>query len=107
MAGALNDITIIGGIIVMFIALGVALPYIQRDFGTLETPNDAEALVSGASVEEIDSTVGAIDVLASVSSMFFWTFGALPIWLDAAIFIPLRLILILVIARNIWVGGGA
>jgi len=46
-------------------------------------------------------------VIWSVVKMFFWTFGSIPTWLDLIVFLPLRIILALIIARNIWIGGGS
>jgi hypothetical protein len=45
-------------------------------------------------------------VFISIGKMFFWTFGTLPLWLDS-VFLMVRIILIVTIARNIWIGGGA
>lgn len=99
-----NDIQIIAVISGIFIFLGVLLPFIQADFNTLETGHDPASLTDDINTDDLDS-VSPFKVFFSVVSMFFWTFGALPFWLDM-VFVVLRLVLILAIARNIWIGGG-
>ena len=98
----MSDIMIIGGIVLLFVALGVALPFIQEAFGVEQTANSAEGLINPA---DASSTVSAFSVIGSVASMFFWTFGALPTWLDL-IFVVLRIMLVVTVARNVWIGGG-
>lgn len=103
-----NDITIIGGIISLFVLLGVLLPIIQADLNIQDTTDvnidDFTSDIQQQAKSESDLTVWK--VLISILSMFFWTFGLIPIWLDC-LFIILRIILAVTIARNIWVGGGA
>jgi hypothetical protein len=45
-------------------------------------------------------------VIGSAFGMLIWSFGGIPIWLDATLFMALRITLVLIIARNIWIGGG-
>lgn len=47
-----------------------------------------------------------LGILVSVLSMFFWSITNIPVWLEIGLFIPLRILLSIAIARNIWVGGG-
>lgn len=102
-----NDISIATGIITLFVLLGLALPFINSSFNETVTTNNVTTLENQIG-EDINNTtsINAFTVLFSVLKMFFWTFGALPFWLDG-IFVILRIILALIIARNIWVGGGA
>ena len=44
--------------------------------------------------------------LASMFSMLVWSFGGIPFWLELLLFVPLRIVLVLLIVRNIWIGGG-
>ncbi len=115
-----NDISIITGIVAVFIAVGVFLPVLDDGYNNVITSsNDIaafEASLSNATGQlgnkEIDPTflnplgsLSIFDIMFSVLLMFFWTFGALPVWLDL-IFLVFRVTLILIIARNLWVGGG-
>ena len=103
----LNDMSIIAVIISIFILIGITIPYINSEFGqSISTPN-VDTLEGDVGDDMVDSgTVTIFSVLFSVGKMFFWTFGSLPFWLDA-IFVIFRIILALIIARNIWIGGGA
>lgn len=91
-------------IVTLFVGLGILLPYIQAEFGEDQTNNDVSGLTSIDS-DDATSSVGLFTVLGSVFTMFFWTFGNLPVWLDAFLFIPLRVILAYVIIR-VARGGG-
>lgn len=102
MAGGVNDIVIIASIIAIFIAVGVALPFVQADLQQPVTVNDPHLAIDAS---QAGSAVSAYTVIASVVSMFFWSFGALPIWLDT-VFLFLRIVLAITIARNVWIGGG-
>lgn len=100
-----NDIHIIAGIMTFFVLLGVFLPFVQTDFGISQTAYNAESIVQESDLDEAGSDISAFDVVASVAKMFFWTFGALPAWMDA-LFLVLRITLVLTVARNVWIGGG-
>lgn len=107
-----NDITIIGGIITVFILLGVITPFLNADFNSDQVTNyDIEGFTSDAAenvrtTESVFSVTNLVIVFLSVIKMFFWTFGDLPFWVDLLILTPMRFILVLTIARNVWVGGG-
>lgn len=106
-----NDITIIGGIIAFFIAIGFFLPIIQAELGQNVNTFDLTP-VTNDEVSDLENSSGltsgtsVFTIFFSVVSMFFWTFGTIPAMIDALIFIPMRIILVLIIARNVWVGGG-
>ena len=99
-----NDVTIIAGLALTFVLIGWALPYINSDLGVTDSTMDIDTsdISSGGGVDE---EPGIWDVISSIGSMFVWSFGALPIWLDY-IFIILRALFWFTVARNIWVGGG-
>jgi hypothetical protein len=101
-----NDISIITGIVTIFIFLGVLLPYVNAEFGVSSDNMNIDNIEKTVGEDIKDSSfITIFSVLFSVLKMFFWTFGALPFWLDM-IFIVFRVILGLTIARNVWVGGG-
>jgi len=102
-----NDMSIAYGIIIVFILIGISLPFINTAFGHPSTSTNIE-IVNSETGEALatESSLSIFSIFFSVSKMFFWTFGDLPFWLDA-IFISVRLLLGLIIARNVWIGGGA
>ena len=75
---------------------------------TMNTLNDTEAANLGLEPCP-DATYGSqLSVWKIIGSMFtsiFWTFGVAD-WINLFILLPLRLLLLLLIARNIWIGGG-
>ncbi len=107
---AINDISIIA--VLTFILLGTAIiiPFVNSEFNENIDTFDDEAFSSNVrSDAESATTISAFTILVTFFKLAFFDFGdslGLPFWFDA-IFTVLSLILILVIARNIWVGGGA
>lgn len=100
-----NDVSIASGIIMVFVMLGVLLPFINNAFevegSNLNTGSIEENV--GNEFDDVDgsvSTVGGIKIIVSVLKMFFWTFGDLPFWLDG-IFSVFRIVLVLILIKYI------
>lgn len=83
MAG--NDGAVLMGITLTFLLIGGTLPFINAAFGNTVTTYDT------GSLEEDSSNIGvsATTVLFSTFTIFFWSFGQLPFWLDI-IFLAFR-----------------
>jgi hypothetical protein len=98
----MNDAVIIFGIATLFVAMGVLLPLINADFGVDATTTDPTSLQ-----DELEEGSLGVGIITSIGKMFSWTFG--DIWwpIDLLLLVPLRIVLYFVVARNIWVGGGA
>jgi hypothetical protein len=107
MGMGLNDISIISGIVILFVFLGVLLPVMEADLNITDSYSTNVDNYTAGLQQQVKSqnSLNIWQVLGSVASMFFWTFGLLPFWLDM-IFIILRIVLVVTIARNIWIGGG-
>lgn len=125
-----NDVSIISGIIIFFIASGIILPFVNDSFGGNPSGNDVKGLLGanfyGTQENNTDCTfvftgvsyipvcyeqqakdsVNAFDVLISIGKMFFWTFGDLPVFIDLLIYLPLRIILLFLGYRAIRGGSG-
>lgn len=100
----MSDAVIIFGITTFFVALGLLLPMIRADFGD-SSPSSVN--VSGIQTDLVGVTdLTAWGAIKSVGSMFLWSFGAIWWPVDLLIMLPLRLVLIFVVVRNM-VGGGA
>jgi hypothetical protein len=56
--------------------------------------------------ENVYGKVSIWSAIMSMLGMLVWSFGGLPFWIDLLIFMPLRIVVILLIARNVWIGGG-
>lgn len=105
-----NDISIIAVIMSIFLLTSIVIPFVNAEFNTSfdnfdeeeftqQTRNDAESV----------STISAFTVLKTVMVLALFDFGdtlGLPFWLDI-VYTLLAIVFILVIARNIWIGGGA
>lgn len=101
----MNDVVIIWTITFIFLMLGVLLPYVTSAFGDTTTTINTDDLASGIDEETDLTSVTALTLVKSVAGMFFWTFGALPFWLDA-ILLVFRISLGLLIYRQVRSGGG-
>jgi len=93
----MNDSHILLGIVSVFILLGFFLPYINEAFGQDSTSQNFNNLQNELGEATSENGVNAFTVLASILSMFFWSFG-LPAWLNAIFLIP-RLMIVWLIVR--------
>lgn len=103
-----NDVTIIAGIFFIMFATALILPFVQVDFDVGATENNATGLYSPESTTNINvasATISWFQVLVSLTKMFFWYFGNLPLWLNT-FFIALKIIFYVLIYRQIRSGGG-
>ncbi len=106
----INDISIIAVILSIFLLTAIIIPFVNAEFDTnidtFDTDNFERNVKNDA---ESVSTLSAFTVLLTIIKLAFFDFGntlQLPFWLDA-IYTILAILFITVIARNIWVGGGA
>lgn len=88
----------------MFVMIGTFLPYINQTGNT----NSIDYNINDINQELIENTndageIGFWDVMASIGKMFFWTFGALPFWLDS-FFLVLRIMFYVAIVDIAWIG---
>lgn len=84
-------------IISIFIFLGVITPYINAEFGS-DTQIDASDFEDTISQGDVSAT----DVALSIFSMFFWTFGALPWYIDMVLLV-FRIMLAYLIWEAVWI----
>ena len=115
---AINDISIIAVILAVFLLTAIIIPFINVEFGTnaasldpdkikQDLRDDAEKIPKSSAI--LGVSIGAFDVMKNIVKLAIHDFGdtlGLPFWLDL-IYTLLAIIFILVIARNIWIGGGA
>ena len=101
-----NDVSMAIGIIIIFIALGAVMPYIYEANGSTYTGNTAGTLGEDVASGATSATkIGLGSSLISIGKMFIWSFGAIPIWFEIIIFLPMRIMLIIIIIRNFPVIG--
>ena len=75
--------------VVVFGLIGFITPFIALEFG---------GTVGNFDIDGVPEASG-FGVLNAITSILFWTFGV-PVWLNVAIFIPLRVMMWFIILRN-------
>lgn len=93
-----NDLSIAVTLLCIIVFTGTLLPFIYVMGNQPGSEYDAEAQIPDNFIEEISISNLGFGVLVSIASMFFWTFGALPIWLEM-VFIVIRVVFILFVVR--------
>jgi len=75
-----------------------------REYG-LEDADDYTLTTSGEIEQAVDeiSPLSFGSIILSVLSMFFWTFGALPVVIDA-VFVVFRIIFLYLLVDLLWIG---
>jgi hypothetical protein len=89
MAGLNTDTMIFGVLTLIFIVIGVSIPYIQAEFNVVQSHNDIPTIK--------DVNLGTI--LFSILKVVTYTFGDLPTWFDVCVMMPLRILYIVVIKK--------
>ncbi len=106
----INDISIIAVILSIFLLTGIIIAFVNAEFGTEFSTLDEDAIKQQVRNDaESVSTISAFTVLKNIMLLALFDFGdtlQLPLFLDI-VYTILAIIFILVIARNIWIGGGA
>lgn len=100
----LNDISIISGILIFFVLLGTVLPFIASAFNSQQNENNINS--NNVKKHLSESSISIWRVLFSIVTVFFWSFEV-NIWINIIILEPMRILAYFIIARNIWIGGGA
>ena len=103
----MGDTAILFTIITIFVFLGAILPFINTAFGQDETNLNTAGVefATGQGFDDENSiSIGSIAV--SIFIMFFWTFGAIPVLLDLLLFVPMRIVFVILLFKLIRGVGG-
>lgn len=104
-----NDITLAGSIMAIMTISAILIGFVQAEANAV-TLNSHQQIVDEAGIDmeqlDKDSDLTMRSVGDSLFKMYFWYFDDIPFYLNA-FFNIMRLMLVFIIARNIWVGGGA
>ena len=97
-----TDTSIMLTIIIIFVFLGAILPFVNAAFnqGATNLNTKGVEFAAGQNLEET-SGVGILDVIISIFTMFFWTFGNVPVIMDLIVFVPIRIIFLVILYRNL------
>lgn len=111
----INDISIITIIVLIFLGSSLIIPFLNDEFGTTGGVfnndkltgeiQDGAKKIPEASAFDTD----AFTVITTTIKLAFFDVGnslELPFWLDL-LYTVLAIVLILTIARNVWIGGGS
>lgn len=100
-----NNSSIMFGIIIFFVALGVLLPLLHEDFNQSFSDPDETQLTKNINEDDLSVITTPATIIFSVFKMFFWTFGAIPTIIDLLIFLPLRILLAVLLLKTFLPGG--
>lgn len=107
---AINDISIIAIILTIFFSTAIIIPFVNAEFDTgFSSLNESTIAQQARNDAESVTAISAFTVLKNILKLSLFDIGnelGLPFWLDG-LYTILAVIFILVVARNIWVGGGA
>jgi len=105
---AANDVTLIWTIITIFIVLGATIPIIEGYFSDVTTTYNTEGVEVdiGQKIPELSANpLSIIEFGKSILAMFFWAFNVH--WMiNLFILMPMRVILYILLYRQIRSGGG-
>ncbi len=96
-----SDTAILWTIITIFVILGTVLPFIHQDFAQPQTDLDSKGIEFAGGQEVKASSVTILSVIISIFTMFFWSFGNIPTVPEIIIFVPMRIIFLVVLYRNL------
>lgn len=106
----INDISIISVITSIFLLTAIIIPFVNAEFGTDSDTFNTEAFEQNVKKDaESVTTLSAFGILITLMKLALFDVGNtlnLPFWLDI-VYTLLAVIFITVVARNIWIGGGA
>jgi len=86
-------------LICIFMTVGFIVPFVYEATDTPSTNTQLDQF--GNEIGQLDQNdVSFLTIAGSIFSMFFWTFGALPVWLDT-FFLILRVVFALTIYNAI------
>ena len=95
----MNDLHVTIYIMVVFVTLGTVLPFVNEGFGQGTTSVDMQNLEASVSIDTgSEAALSGFTIITSILSMFFWTFGELPFWLDSFLII-LRVVFVYSLIR--------
>lgn len=106
----INDISIIAVILSIFLFTSIMITFVNAEFGTTVDTFDNDQFTSNVKNDaDSVSAVSGFTVLITALKLAIFDWGntlGLPFWLDI-FYVILSIVFVLVIARNIWIGGGA
>jgi hypothetical protein len=103
-----NDISILSGIIAIFLISSLIIPYVNSAFDSDYNSYDSEYYNNEVRAVDSVNTINVFSVFSTFIKIALWDIGDtlnLPWFLDA-FYTLLTAIATLIIIRNVWIGGG-
>ena len=86
------------GLVLFFLSLGTLLPFINAAFSQAVVNQDLNGLPQS---DEDLNVVSMLEVILSIVTVFFWTFGQVYFLIDLLILMPLRILGVYLFARMV------
>ncbi len=102
----MSDTVILSTIVLFFVVLGAVLPSIHSTFDQITSNLDTQGIEFASGQGFSESNVGVLDIVVSIFTMFFWTFGAIPLIIELIIFVPIRIIFMVLLFKLVRGVGG-
>lgn len=102
----MSDTVILTTIVIIFVGLGAVLPFIHAAFDQTETSTNQELVEFESGQGFSTNQVSVLGIVVSIFTMFFWTFGNINAVLDLVIFVPLRIIFMVLLFKLVRGVGG-
>ncbi|KKN50125.1 hypothetical protein LCGC14_0636230 [marine sediment metagenome] len=102
----MSDTDILLTIIIFFVALGVLLPFIHAAFDEQVTDLNTQGVEFASGQGFSEDSVSILGIVTSILTMFFWTFGNIPVIIDLLLFVPIRIIFMILLFKLIRGVGG-
>jgi len=100
--GQINDVSIAGGLFIFLTLIGAVIFLLNVDFHNATSGTDPRDKISYT--PDFSNPVGFI---GSWYNLTVISVTGVPWWVWAFIVLPANLMLGFIVARNIWIGGGA
>ncbi len=102
----MSDTIMLSTIVIIFVSLGAILPFVHASFDQSVTNVNAEGIEFESGQSSSTNTVTVLGVVVSITTMFFWTFGSIPAILDTIIFVPMRIMFLVLLFKLVRGVGG-
>ncbi len=102
----MSDTNLLLTIIIFFVALGVLLPFIHAAFDQQVTDLNTQGVEFESGQGFSEDSVSILGIVTSIFTMFFWTFGNIPVVIDLVLFVPIRIIFIVLLFKLVRGVGG-
>lgn len=102
----MSDTVVLTTIVILFVVLGAVLPFVHAGFDQTETNLNTEGIEFASGQGFTTNQIGILDIVVSIFTMFFWTFGSIPIIIDVVFFVPLRIMFVVLLYKLVRGVGG-